>query len=508
VVKTAALMAVALLLAPVAAKAEWRKYDTVHFVIYSESSEKEVTRLAERLETVDGLMRMASGLKSDVEPVKVRIYQVASNEEVEKAINDPNSGVEGFYTTNIFGPFAVTPRHTNAEGDFTPELVLHHEYAHHFMLQYFPAVYPGWYTEGYAELIGSSRFLPDGRIGYGMPAKHRGNDISAYWTSMEDILLKSPDKIHNFDLYGQGWAMTHFLTFSPTRAPQLRKYLALLTAGASPQEAAKAFGDLAELNREAHKYLAAGSFPYRPVAVPIRKPVIQKSEIVSPGEAALIPEIIAFRDDDPSAIRKDADRTREMKARAENIAHIRQKAARFANDPFALYMLAQAEYSVGDFRAAEAAADRLLAIQPNHARALVVKSLCVAEAAGRAADPQRAQLAAQARKLALKANAADHDDPLPLLAYYQSYHLAHLKAPKEAIDYLSQVVATMPQDDRIRMLLVEGLAAEHRYGQAIAMLMPIANSTHPSPQRDAARALLARLEAEAANGGKKVAPGA
>jgi len=102
--KFGVVLAAALVLAPGAARAEWKKYDTAHFVIYSESGEKEVTRLAERLEGVDGLMRMASGLKSDVEPVKVRIYQVASNAEVERAINDPNSGVEGFYTTNVFGP--------------------------------------------------------------------------------------------------------------------------------------------------------------------------------------------------------------------------------------------------------------------------------------------------------------------------------------------------------------------------------------------------------------------
>lgn len=496
--KFGGVLAAALVLAPGAARAEWKKYDTAHFVIYSESGEKEVTRLAERLEGVDGLMRMASGLKSDVEPVKVRIYQVASNAEVERAINDPNSGVEGFYTTNVFGPFAVTPRHTNASGDFTPELVLHHEYAHHFMLQYFPAVYPGWYTEGYAELIGSSKFLPDGKIAYGMPARHRGDDISASWVSMEDLLLKSPDKIHNLDLYGQGWAMTHFLTFSPTRAPQLRKYLALLSTGASEADAAKAFGDLGELNREAHKYLDLGSFSYRPVAVPIAKPVIRKVDSVSAGEAALIPEIIAFRDEDPSGIRKDTERAREIKARSETLAHIREKAERFANDPFALYFLAQADYGDGDYRGAEAAADRLLALQPGHVRGLVVKSLCVAQAAGRAAGAQRVRLAAEARRLALKANQGDHDDPLPLVAYYQSYHLAGQKAPKDALNILSQAVATMPQDSHVRMLLVEGLADDHRWGQAIALIMPIANDTHPTPQRDAARAVLARLQAEAA----------
>jgi len=50
----------------------------------------------------------------------------------------------------------------------------------------------------------------------------------------------------------------------------------------------------------------------------------------------------------------------------------------------------------------------------------------------------------------------------------------------------------------VRMLLVDGLAQDHRWAQAIALIMPIANDTHPTPQRDAARAVLAKLQAEAA----------
>src|SRR5215207_1284578 len=55
-----------------AAQAEWRRFETAHFVIYSESNDKQVTELAAGLESIDGLMRMATGLPADVEPVKVR----------------------------------------------------------------------------------------------------------------------------------------------------------------------------------------------------------------------------------------------------------------------------------------------------------------------------------------------------------------------------------------------------------------------------------------------------
>ncbi len=161
------------------AAAEWREAQTAHFIIYSESDSSRVEQLAERLETYDKLMRMAAGTPDD-DPVKVRIYEVPDLGAIERALGEHNSGVAGFYDSNSLGPFLVTPRRTGNTGRyFTPELVLQHEYAHHFMLQYFPAIYPSWYVEGYAELIGSSMPMPDGRIGYGMPAKHRGNEILA-----------------------------------------------------------------------------------------------------------------------------------------------------------------------------------------------------------------------------------------------------------------------------------------------------------------------------------------
>ncbi|MBV8686329.1 MAG: hypothetical protein JOZ90_05060 [Alphaproteobacteria bacterium] len=484
---------------PAAARADWRQYETAHFVIYSEAEEKDVGRLAERLESIDALMRMATRLSDTVEPVKVRIYHVASNVEVEKALGLTASGVAGFYNSNVLGPFLVTPRKTYfGQGDFTPELVLHHEYAHHFMLQYFPAIYPSWYVEGFAELIGSSRFMDDGRIAYGMAAKHRGDAIGWDWVSLEDLLTKPPEKVP-LDLYGQGWAMTHFFTFSKTRSPQMRQFLAGLGAGKSQAEAARAaFGDLAALNREAHLYLTSGSFEYRPVKVEIRRPVIQGVRPVPAGEAALIPETIALRDDELSIYRKESERSREEKLRNENLARIRAKVQRMPNDPYGLYLLGEAEWAAGNVAQSEAAADRLLALQPDHPRALVRKSLALAGAAAKLQGAAREAKAAEARRLAVRANKADPNDVLPLVAFYQSFHLVDAKPPASAVEGLTAAMMTLPADTRIRQLVVDEMAAEHRWGAAIAALMPIANDPHESPRRTAAREQLAKLRAEQA----------
>ena len=59
------------------ANAAWRKFETAHFIIYSESNDKRATELATGLENIDGLMRLATGLPMGNEAVKVRIYEMA-----------------------------------------------------------------------------------------------------------------------------------------------------------------------------------------------------------------------------------------------------------------------------------------------------------------------------------------------------------------------------------------------------------------------------------------------
>jgi tetratricopeptide (TPR) repeat protein len=489
------------------ADAAWRKFETAHFIIYSESSDKRATELATGLEKIDGLMRMATGLPMDDEAVKVRIYEMGDEGQVQAARSGDNEGIAGFYSSNVLGPYAVTLRKAySASGDFTAELVLHHEYAHHFMLQYFPAVYPPWYVEGFAELIGASKELPDGKIAYGYPAKYRGDYIATVWVPVSEVLLKPPEKVR-MDWYGQGWAMTHFFTFSKERAPQLRQYLTALTAGKSSAEAAKAFGDLGELNREAHVYISRGGFDYKPIKVPIKEPVIQRETPVSAAEAALIPETIAFNDADVNEYRKASDREIERKKRAEVLGQIRRKAAQYANDPYALYLLGEAEKASGNAGAAEQAVDRLLAVQPSNAGGMSLKSLLVAQRAMTMAGEARLQAAAEARRLAMAANKADPDNPQTYVAFYQGFKATGARVPANAVEGLAVAVEKLPGDSGVRQMLVDEYADEGQYGAAIAMLIPIANDPHESPLRQAAREQLAALQAKLSSQTKPASSG-
>lgn len=482
-----------------AARAEWRRYETAHFVIYSESDPARINELATDLESIDGLMRMATGLLQDEEPVKVRIYELGDEGEVQAALGQIDSGVAGFYRSNAIGPYAVTTRKAySATGSFTARIILHHEYAHHFMLQYFPATYPGWYSEGFAELIGATKFLDDGRLAYGFPAKHRGDTINFEWVSMRDILTTPPEKMRPWNVYGQGWAMTHFLTFNPARAKQLRQYLGALNSGKSREEAAKAFGDLDALNREAHLYLTRGQFDYRPVSVPIQSPVIQNVSLLSAGEAALIPETIAFEDDDLRAYRKESSRERERDRRAKVLARVIAKAQRHSSDPYPWELLAQMHYANGDYQAAGTAADRLLSLRPASVRGLTLKSLAISRSSTGLDAAARQRKAAEARALAIRVNKGDPDDPLAYVAFYESYRIAGGNIPANAIDGLMAAVGKLPGNASIRQILVDEYVRQKRWSSAMRVLLPLANSTHDTPLRQAAREQMAQLQAEAA----------
>ena len=295
--------------------------------------------------------------------------------------------------------------------------------------------------------------------------------------STSATLRKPAEKVH-FDLYGQGWAITHYLTFSKERAGQLRRYLAALTAGKSAEVASTAFGDLAVLNRQAHSYLLSGQFNYTPVKVPLKEPVILRTSPVGAAEAALIPDTIAFADVDLSLYRKEGERNRERKRRQAMLERLRTKAAKFPNDAYALFLLAEEENAIGSKQSALAATDRLLAQQPTHAGAMVLKSMLISDSAIAMSGPGKLAQATEARRLAIAANKLDPDNALTYVAFYRSYPAAGEKAPQSAVDGLATAVEKLPADTAIRQMLVDQLASEGRYAEAAFVLLPIANDPH------------------------------
>jgi hypothetical protein len=125
---------------------------------------------------------------------------------------------------------------------------------------------------------------------------------------------------------------------------------------------------------------------------------------------------------------------------------------------------------------------------------MVLKSMLLSEHALKASGPARIAEAEQARRLAMAANKQDPDNPLAYVAFYEGFHAAGAAVPANAVEGLEAALAKLPNNTRIRQMLVDELASERRWRDAMNVLAPLANSPHESPLRQAAREQMAQLQ--------------
>lgn len=471
-----------LMLAPAAARAEWREAETAHFRIYGDRGESQLIRFAQRLEGLDSLLHRATAKPDVTDPTKVRVILLGTVQQVQRAYHGYSRNIAGFYTVNIEGPIAVSAL-TQENADVSPDVILFHEYAHHFMLEYFPATYPAWYIEGFAE-IASTATLDGGKMTYGK-ASNRGYSLtSSRWIPIPQLIGATYASFpEDADFYGEAWLLAHYLTFSGKRPGQLRKYLDALASGVPNAAAATAaFGDLDELSREVHGYMNADSFTYH--SVPIALPAAETIRIrtVSAGEGDLMEETASLA----YGLSKE-----EMTA---YLAGLTAKVERYPTDPYALQLLADAEYQAEDYAASRKAVDRLLAVAPESLAGRVRKGMILLDDAESLDGTQREAKVAEARVLFAAANRSSVNDPAPLVAYYRSFLVAGERPPAQAIMGLEQAVGTVPADEGPRMMLVNQLVHDGRLADAIYYLQPIAYDPHRGKGRNQALEMIDSLK--------------
>jgi hypothetical protein len=505
-----ALSAFALLLATAspALAADWREAESNHFRIIGTGDEKELRKFAERLEYFHGLLHLATGAnEANRALVKVRVFIVPALGDVQRLYGAGGDSVAGFYGPRDVGAFAVVPRSTG-DGTFTSQLVLFHEYAHHYMLQYTPAAYPSWYVEGFAEIASTASFERKGSITFGKAAKHREDEL-AFGVSypvakmIDGSYVQDAEKGRGWN-YGDAWALSHYLTFGDSRRGQFREYLDAINNGKAPAEAAKVFGDLGDLQREVGAYVAGRSFSYR--AVPITEASAGPISIrqLRPGEAQLVDMQIQIGQmvELPS---KDNKRERESdtdfqkrldKATAERdawLARLDGLVNRLATEPAGWLLLADARCEAEQYAACTAAANRAQALSPSQ-RGLVRQAEAMIGAAKDLPEAQRKAQITRAQDMLIEANGADPNDPLALLWFYRSFAALGRPASNDGLLALSLAVELVPQLSGPRLTLAQEYISRKRYKEARATLLPLANSPHDRGRAKLARTLLEQVD--------------
>src|SRR3954470_9318174 len=138
-----------------AAQAEWHEARSNNFLVYSEGSEQQLRDFTAKLEKFHFILRAMHNITRSPPPNRLHVYLLRNIDAVQRSLGGA-AGVAGYSIFNARGPILVGTRQSGGQNAYMidPEPILLHEYAHHFMYGYFPATYPTWYVEGFAEFWG------------------------------------------------------------------------------------------------------------------------------------------------------------------------------------------------------------------------------------------------------------------------------------------------------------------------------------------------------------------
>lgn len=465
--------------------AAWHEAKSKHFIINGDVDAQTLGDYAKKLERFDQAVRMARGMTDPplTDAERLKIFFVRSPNEWQDLTG--GGGFLGGYIPRASGSYAFVPKMKgDAQGDFNSDILFFHEYAHHLMFQNWAAPLPTWFVEGFAEFLSTAKINDDGSVILGSAANHRAYAVHALSHDLPlTAMLRGTDKgLTGWKLeiiYSRGWLLMHYLTFEPSRRGQLDRYIAGIQNGQDALESAKAaFGDLRQLDDELERYSTS-----KEISGVLIRPDPAKIGTISVralggGEAALMP--IHMRSDFGVTTKF----ARILAGRARKLAEP------YPSDAFAQATLAEAEYDAKHYAAAEAAADRALAADPNSVRALIYKGRAEMELAKTkpAADWK------QVRSWFAKANRLETENAEPLMLYYQSFVAAGERPTDAATKGLLYAMVLAPQDHKLRWMAVRQLLLERKLEEAKHALVPIAYDPHAGGDRDRADQVLTAIE--------------
>ena len=454
----------------------WYEASSKHFVVYSYDTPQHVGQYAARLERFDKAIRVLHGTPEDRRgnASRVTVYVVGNIGDVQRLL--PGRDAAGFFSPRIH-PVAFMPRSSGEGGDhgFTPQVIMFHEYTHHWMLTtWTDAAFPAWYTEGNAELHATA-LVRDTGVTFGAVPAYRSYGVGRSGAMPSDLLLRAvPGKLSRDEtegLYARGWLLTHYLTFDGERRKLLAAYIGAINSGKSTNEAARILGSGVGLDGKLNGYGSRQALPSITLTnadLPI-EPV--KVRAMTAGEAAAMPMVI----------RSSAGVDKGMAATV--VAEARRVSVQYPADAAVQNELAEAEYDfataspdadkVAGYTRASAAADRAIAADPKSLHALVYRGMAEEAIAVQQKKTDAATWQA-VRKWYLAANHADPEDPEPLVAYYRSFAAAKQPATPGAVKGMYYAYALAPHDAGTRMLAATAFLHEGKMADARVAIAPIA----------------------------------
>ncbi|CAN7540692.1 DUF1570 domain-containing protein [Phenylobacterium sp. LjRoot164] len=469
-------IAAAALLWPGAANAAWVKAETERFVVYGQGKEDKVRDLAMRLSVYDAVLRLVNPGTPTTQARKLEVYLVRGTPEIRRVSPKMANNVGGFYTAREGGVFALAD---DSQPPLARDDLLFHEYAHAFMLENFPAAYPGWFVEGWAEYFSTVDVSPKrAELGRYNPG-NLYTLFAANWLPWETVVTKATWEVPKQDsnvYYAQSWLLMHYMRSDPERSAQLTKATRAIAAGEHPVRALEqATGrPLADIGRSVRLYKKLPMFA-------ISNPLPNPPEIVVSKLPPSADDFLLYDLRMTGTIPDPSD--------AEALADIRKRAAQWSGDRMAELSLARAEFTYGDVSAGEAIVARRLQQDPKDVEALLVAGQGQLRAGDRDGAQREARYKA-ARPYLVKAYDLNNDDYRILLAYAVSRTVDPTYPNANDVNALLTVRAMAPTVDLASLMAGGALLAVDRKADAMAVLSIVANNPHGGGAARMAQALM------------------
>jgi hypothetical protein len=520
----------------------WKRAETDHIVVFSDSSEPELIRVSSNLERLHALMTRLYGAAGQQEGTpKLQITLFASRDDLKKLGLRNIRSQEGPFARSFADQRYYDPRpdgeilaiarsdqlidlNTNLARDrfcedlaaqgtdcigkrepYLPpvvrpwEAVLYSAFAQHFILSNVPAPYPRWYLDGIGALFSTVEVRKDGSLDYAKPPELSSQVFRSYGdVNARDVLtggyLDAPSRRMTWTPY-HAWLITHFFVFSnpkPALRKQFAQYMAAIGRGASPIEAASALGDLGRLNREIRGY-ASRAKAFATAEPPETSQGPPLVTLLSPAQAAVLKAKLRLGELSWPEGSDDAGGRFVSGEDTQWVNELHNDVSGLPSDVDAMLVAVEAECRSGRASECLADADRILAQSADDARALAWKGVALTDQA--LADPSnvRADTLALARQTIMHAMRIDPRDPVAAIAYFQSFAKAGVPVPENGMASLAKIASSVPAAPTPRLLLGEELVRQGKVDLAQRLLNSVLYGAYDSPEKRAARSLFSPI---------------
>ncbi|RYY77113.1 MAG: hypothetical protein EOO52_06415 [Gammaproteobacteria bacterium] len=234
---------------------DWFRAESQHFIVYSDTKQKHVSQLLNKLERFDYLLRLyaKANAPTKAEP-KLTLYYQSRVRDLKKIVKDQPAYTIGFYNSCAQGVQAfATHMYYGTNPDVSLEKQPENEglsyifeaYARHFLYRHTEIRTPNWYIDGFAKYFANTRFS-DSETVLGIPPQsirdyllYLSSGNNYYSLNYKDILLDNESKGHNvageagvrLEFQAKAWALTHYILSSSENIQHFDAYNKLVAAG-------------------------------------------------------------------------------------------------------------------------------------------------------------------------------------------------------------------------------------------------------------------------------------